>query len=289
MTKRGIAVCLLVAMLTGGCSISLSTPPGGLPVAAAAGTDSATASPTIRPGDPASPSVIATAPPTPAAPTASPSPTLGPTRSDSPPPLPATETGAPIPSVPTPAGFERLTFPADSFSVAIPKSWVQLSSADLAGMDATFQQLQQDNPSFATMLDAAVEQIKSGTMPLMAIDLTSSPSTFATNVNVITSSPESTELAHLAATATAKTVETQLGLPAGSVKTAVVDVHGLTAVQVDYSASIAGASGKIGFTVRQFAIFGTQHLYVLTLTSSTTAFSRFAATFKKIVDSFAAA
>ena len=85
-----------------------------------------------------------------------------------------------------PEGWDRIAVEGEGFSLALPEGWLSVAPADLAE-SGVFDQMAEDNPEAAAVMEQARQAIESGQMSFMAFETgqRTVDTGFAANMNVV--------------------------------------------------------------------------------------------------------
>ncbi len=171
------------------------------------------------------------------------------------------------------------------FSLALPENWQPIDAETLAEGDI-FDELIEENPDLAAVLEQAESQIASGQVDFMAIELGAAAADgFAENVNV-SASPFRGSLSDLEEVA----VEEIQGVIPGArnVESGMEELPGGDAVLLRYEYPLEGpGGGEIDVAVMQYMIAPDDAVYIITFSTTADEIDEYEVTFEAIAETFA--
>jgi len=186
-----------------------------------------------------------------------------------------------------PEGWELVAVEDAGFAVALPEEWLSVSAADVAAT-GVFEQMAEDNPEAAAVMEQARQAIQSGQMSFMAFETgqRTVETGFAANMNVVRVIDDgSSTIDEIAA-------QMELALP--------LQIPGLEVVETDTTVlpggeaalvrsrwTVEGAQGQTALSLTQYAILtGDGQAHILSFTAPEASAADYAETWAGIAESF---
>jgi hypothetical protein len=216
----------------------------------------------------------------------SPSPTASTIPSEAAPSVSSPE-ASPTTSTSIPDGWELVAIDDAGFTLALPEEWLTVSAADVAAT-GVFEQMAEDNPEAAAVMEQARQAIQSGQMSFMAFETgqRTVETGFAANMNVVRVVDDgSSTIDEIAA-------QMKLALPLQIPGLEVVDTDttvlpGGEAAIVRSRWTVEGDQGQTALSLTQYAILtGGGEAHILSFTAPEEHAADYAETWAGIAESF---
>ena len=212
-------------------------------------------------------------------PTPSPTPTPTPTPVPTPTPTP-TPTPVPTPDVvlvPVPDGYQRITSMQWGYAVAVPETWVSLTSDGPATVAEQVATLENTYPQLTSLLKTYSGQV-GGMVKLILLDPDAAGPTRVMTGNLLSTAPSPSENLTAVAAAMAAQISASYKLKASQVTTKIIDIAFGKAIQIDYPMTMGGVATR----VEQFVVLGEEHTFVLTLVATSGLFNTYKPKFAQV-------